>query len=53
MSDPPLLLGCNRWPLLQARDLQPDVFMRERGGVFLIGRHVSYMEQVDSSQLKA
>ena len=51
-SEAPWLLGCNRWPLLQMRDLQPDVFTREGGGqVFLIGRRVSYMEREDSSQL--
>ena len=31
-SEAPWLLGCNAWPLLQMRDLQPDVFMREGGG---------------------
>ena len=31
-SEAPWLLGCNRWPLLQMRDLQPDVFTREGGG---------------------
>ena len=33
-SGAPWLLGCNRWPLLQMRDLQPDVFTREGGQVF-------------------
>ena len=31
-SEAPWLLGCNPWPLLQMRDLQPDVFTREGGG---------------------
>ena len=34
-SEAPWLLGCNRWPLLQMRDLQPDVFTREGGGAGL------------------
>ena len=29
-SEVPLLLGCNRWPLLQMRD--PDAFTHEGGG---------------------
>ena len=31
-SEAPWLLGCNRWPLLQMRYLQPGVFTREGGG---------------------
>ena len=42
-SEAPWLLGCNRWPLLPTRDLQPYVFTREGGGgqVFEIGRRLS------------
>ena len=50
-SEVPLLLGCNRWPLLQMRD--PDAFTHEGGGQVYYeknGRRVSEMERVDSSQ---
>ena len=32
-SEAPWLLGCNPWPLLQTRDLQPDAFTHQGGGV--------------------
>ena len=31
-SEAPGLLGCNPWPLLPTRDLQPDAFTHEGGG---------------------
>ena len=31
-SEAPWLLGCNPWPLLPTRDLQPDAFTHEGGG---------------------
>ena len=31
-SEAPWLLGCNPWPLLPTRDLQPDAFTHEAGG---------------------